>query len=259
MSRSAVFSLRRIRRQGIHPRSFRFRHFRHGRSSLRGPVTILSPGRNRLSRPAKEGRPRGGLPPENRAIGPSQLDERLRRDAQPMATVGETSMIHTQGLHSRLRPALPSCHDVDAPAHSSSGLRTPLLIQVPAVRPVTRRARRPSASATARVRASSLPYARIQPRRRLRREVRVAGSALLVVVTLALAAILLGRAPGKPVAREDSGRAPIATALRPPTVSISIEPTFQVPVALPEPEPPVVLPGYLLPDDGVEEPGHAGG
>jgi hypothetical protein len=40
-------------------------------------------------------------------------------------------------------------------------------------------------------------------------------------------------------------------------VSLSIEPTGLMPSVTPEP--PVVLPGYVLPDDGVEEPSYAGG
>jgi hypothetical protein len=41
-----------------------------------------------------------------------------------------------------------------------------------------------------------------------------------------------------------------------PTISISIEPAALVPYA--GAESPVVFPGYLLPDDGGEEPAHAG-
>jgi hypothetical protein len=41
-----------------------------------------------------------------------------------------------------------------------------------------------------------------------------------------------------------------------PTISISIEPAVLAPHA--EAESPVVFPGYLLPDDGREEPAHAG-
>jgi hypothetical protein len=41
-----------------------------------------------------------------------------------------------------------------------------------------------------------------------------------------------------------------------PTISISIEPPVLLPYA--EARPPVVFPGYLLPDDGCEEPAHAG-
>jgi hypothetical protein len=42
----------------------------------------------------------------------------------------------------------------------------------------------------------------------------------------------------------------------PPAISISIEPAALAPYA--EAESPVVFPGYLLPDDGCEEPAHAG-
>jgi hypothetical protein len=41
-----------------------------------------------------------------------------------------------------------------------------------------------------------------------------------------------------------------------PTISISIEPAALAPYA--DAESPVVFPGYLLPDDGCEEPPHAG-
>ena len=50
--------------------------------------------------------------------------------------------------------------------------------------------------------------------------------------------------------REETG------ALPPPSISISIEPTALTPYA--EVEPPVNFPGYLLPDDGREEPANAG-
>lgn len=43
---------------------------------------------------------------------------------------------------------------------------------------------------------------------------------------------------------------------RPPSISMSIEPAVLAPVV--EVEPPVVFPGYLLPDDDSEEPSHAG-
>lgn len=42
----------------------------------------------------------------------------------------------------------------------------------------------------------------------------------------------------------------------PPAVTISIEPTLSSPFR--GAESPVVFPGYLLPDDGCEEPAHAG-
>jgi hypothetical protein len=45
-------------------------------------------------------------------------------------------------------------------------------------------------------------------------------------------------------------------AAHPPSISISIEPAALAPYA--DAESPVVFPGYLLPDDGCEEPAHAG-
>jgi hypothetical protein len=50
-----------------------------------------------------------------------------------------------------------------------------------------------------------------------------------------------------------------AAADGPPAVSISIEPVLAGAPAELESEPPVVLPGYLLPADGAEEAAHAGG
>jgi hypothetical protein len=45
----------------------------------------------------------------------------------------------------------------------------------------------------------------------------------------------------------------------PPVISISVEPLGTLPHAGTEVDlPPVILPGYLLPDDGSEEPAHAG-
>ncbi len=48
----------------------------------------------------------------------------------------------------------------------------------------------------------------------------------------------------------------LAAASRPPTISLSIEPSALTPIV--EVESPVVLPGYLLPDDGCEDTHHAG-
>ena len=120
-----------------------------------------------------------------------------------------------------------------------------VLIQVPTVRAV-RQARRPSVSAMARVRSQGL----VRPRRRLRREVRLAGSVILMIAPLALAVARLFSASGSP----DDAPADFA-AVRPPAVWLSIEAPVTEPVG------PVVLPGYVLPDDGSgsEEPAHAGG
>jgi hypothetical protein len=133
----------------------------------------------------------------------------------------------------------------------------PVLIRVPQARRV-RPARRPSARASARARQSAYagPHHRPGPRRRLRREVRMAGYLLMTTGPLTLAAVLLagsGELPGAPAGAPRS----VSAAARRPSISLSIEPSSLSPVA--QPEPPVVLPGYVLPDDPVEEPSHAGG
>jgi hypothetical protein len=88
---------------------------------------------------------------------------------------------------------------------------------------------------------------------------RVAGCVLATALPLALAVALLrgapavgGDAPGRPDARSR-----IAAEIRPPAVSITLDPTTLNPLA--EPESTVELPGYLLPDEGAEEPVHEGG
>ena len=135
-----------------------------------------------------------------------------------------------------------------ASPHRYAGSSLPLLIQVPAVR-VPRQARRPSAKATERIRVHGADAIRPR-RRRLRREVRLVGSALMMVAFLALGATLLRALPSS--LADGAERSNIA-ARRAPAVFLSIEAPGR------ETEPPVVLPGYLLPDDGTEEPAHAGG
>lgn len=96
-------------------------------------------------------------------------------------------------------------------------------------------------------------------RRRLRREIRGAAYAMLVVVPMTVAPFgLLG---GRPAPSPRPGAlvveaADLGATRQPPSISISIEPTIGV--AGPEAEPPVVFPGYLLPVDDTEEPAHAG-
>jgi hypothetical protein len=51
-------------------------------------------------------------------------------------------------------------------------------------------------------------------------------------------------------------RPELTTALHPPVISISIEPVAGSSCS--EAEPPVVFPGYLLPDNDSEGPAHAG-
>jgi hypothetical protein len=118
-----------------------------------------------------------------------------------------------------------------------------------------------------------------RPRRRLRREVRVAGCALLAFMPL-VGVCMLGwpgrssellaasisdataRLHGQHAAPERGGRAWPANSRvveqlgRPSVVVLSIEPAVVAPES--DTEVPVVLPGYLLPDDSLEESSHAG-
>lgn len=114
---------------------------------------------------------------------------------------------------------------------------TGVLIQVPAL---GRRARRPAG----------------RRRRRLRREFRVAGSALAFTLPITWAFLTFGG--GRPDAR---AMPPVAvrvdTSEARPVASITLEPALAT--YPPEAEAPIVRPaGYLLPADGSEEPAHAG-
>jgi len=95
-------------------------------------------------------------------------------------------------------------------------------------------------------------------RRRLRREVRLAGYALLAILPVSMALVALAgdrwspRAPGLTVERR--GGLVESSTNRPPTCSISLEPLEPVIVNVHrELEAPVILPGYLLPADTSEE------
>ena len=153
-----------------------------------------------------------------------------------MMIVGGPAMIREQGLHPWLKRTLrPDAHERSL---------APVLIQVPLVPVLTRVTGRPAARPSAR------------PRRRLRREVRVAGYAALAALPVFLLA--LGFWEGRRSATLGSVQPPSEPGglQRPPVISISIEPVGLTPTF--DPEPPVVFPGYLLPDDGSEEPVHAG-
>jgi len=93
----------------------------------------------------------------------------------------------------------------------------------------------------------------------------MAGYTLLMASPLLLASLMLWG--GRPTVTMASARPPrevspncdakdLAAASRPPAISLSIEPYALTPYV--EVEPPVVLPGYLLPDDGCEDTDHAG-
>ena len=111
-----------------------------------------------------------------------------------------------------------------------------------------RAARRPSPRATARIRERMPLHSRVKPRRRLRREVRQAGIAILLVAPLLIAVSMLLGLP-KSNASVNS-RAGVFSDLRPPAVSLIFD------AVRPDP---VVLPGYVLPDDGAEESSHHAG
>ena len=82
------------------------------------------------------------------------------------------------------------------------------------------------------------------------------GYTLLLVSPIALAAASIPAGYSRSAASRLDDR---ATAPAAPVISLSIEPAggSSVPGAGLE-TPPVILPGYLLPDDGSEEPAHAG-
>ena len=128
-----------------------------------------------------------------------------------------------------------------APADRSA---IPVLIQVPRVSISTR----PSTRCSTRERS--------KPRRRLRREVRWALYVLGVALAPALSAVAYweGRQAALLEIRAPHAAQPEGEPL-PPRISLSIEPAVPLPPA--DPAPPVVIPGYVLPDDGLEEPAHA--
>jgi hypothetical protein len=121
---------------------------------------------------------------------------------------------------------------------AGAGVGVPVLIRVPAL------------SASAR-RTTRRPAAR--RRRRLRREVRVAATALLcgLPMTWGLLSLSAGR-PEAPVVAEARTSAEDES----PTLSISLEPTGLTPTR--DASPRVVL-EEVIPDAGSEESAHAGG
>jgi hypothetical protein len=148
-----------------------------------------------------------------------------------------------------------------------------ILIEVPAVK-----APRIRPAAMRRGGLVGRPSAR-RPRRRLRRELRLAGWVVLALAPLAsggalgwgsLASRAVDRPVGNAVAStgnrgevafplEPNWRAGEVSAgsLAPPSVVVlSIEPVVGAPAA--DAEVPIIFPGYVLPDDSLEEPAHEG-
>jgi len=121
----------------------------------------------------------------------------------------------------------------------------PILIRVPALRPPGR--------------AGGWPPVRAR-RRRLRKEVRLAGLTLMSVLPASLLLLTLGGA--RPVARPAVSQATgvpaaPARAVESCRVSLSFEPTGDPAPRAALVSVPVVFPGYLLPGDGHEESAHA--
>jgi hypothetical protein len=165
--------------------------------------------------------------------------------------------------------ALPTRPSVRAERSVSSSLL--VLIEVPAVKaPGHMRDRTRVVDRQQDWRSSSRPR-----RRRLRREVRVAGCALLALLPLvcvctvgwlsrssqALAASISNETARHAAQdQRDLDRLTNSTVAEqlglPSVVVLSIEPAAVVPG--PDKEVPVVLPGYVLPDDSLEESSHAG-
>jgi hypothetical protein len=169
--------------------------------------------------------------------------------------------------------ALPTRPRVRAERLVSNSLS--VLIEVPEVKAsVPIRRRRRVVDPQHDWRRSSRP-----PRRRLRREVRVVGCALLAFLPL-LSACTLGwqsrssqllaasisdvtaeaqfqnDAPHRPDRARPANSAAAEQLGRPSVVVLSIEPAVGTPG--PDTEIPVVFPGYVLPDDNFEESSHAG-
>lgn len=162
-------------------------------------------------------------------------------------------MNHELGLQTRPRSTRPHVHESDEPRSA-----IPVLIEVPTIHPQTRRPRRPSRTATQRIRENVYRHGSShaeRPRRRLRREFRVAGYTMVALLPLLLAVLLLRGAPTSLAASRTRG--PVTAAVRPPAISLSVEPS--TPAARTRSKPPVVFHGYLLPDDDFEDPAHAGG
>jgi hypothetical protein len=132
----------------------------------------------------------------------------------------------------------------------------PILIQVPALPALAK------VSARTGVRVRSATSLRPQRRRRrLRREVRVAAYTVMLTVPMLFSPFWFGKGlsaimPSSVPSESAAEGSRLAAGHRPPVISISIEPTTGLSGS--EAEPPVVFPGYLLPDDDSEGPDHAG-
>lgn len=125
--------------------------------------------------------------------------------------------------------------------------RQPVTVDMPRGRRI-RPARRPSSRATERIRERMPLHSRVTPRRRLRREIRQVGYALMLAAPILVAMFLLRGLPGASPSGDIRARADEAGP--PPSVSLIFD------VTRPQP---IILPGYVLPDDGNEESSHHAG
>lgn len=143
----------------------------------------------------------------------------------------------------------PDLHAVAGllPARSPSRSQVPtVLIRVPAMPSTARRAGRPTPS---------------RGRRRLRKEVRAIGSTALIVLIATLGTLPLWGSRRPAVAQgTGAGNEARAEPESPPIVSLSIAIESDAPAAAGARDlgGPAILPGYIVPDDGPEEPPHAG-
>lgn len=183
---------------------------------------------------------------------------------EPEAAAGESSVNHEHAVSTWLETAHVSfAGPVGETADGFAGSDLPVLIRVPvllAPRRGPRPARRPSERVSARFHANDFRQPRARaPRRRLRKGVRLTGYAVLATFSLAFASLMLrsGAGAATPVLRPGQDVPSIAAAIRSPAISLMIEGASWSEPA--EADRPVVLPGYVLPDDGCEEQGHAGG
>jgi hypothetical protein len=147
-----------------------------------------------------------------------------------------------------------------------------LLIEVPEVKVRRTRRARPRVADHQETRRASP----VHRKRRLRREVRIAGCAILALAPLLSAyrmdwsgrpgrvlacSIAEATAPGQPLERGADRREAFGQSALPPVSSagvvvISIEPAVAAPGT--DTKVPVVFPGYVLPDDSREETTHEG-
>ena len=177
--------------------------------------------------------------------GCEETSEVLVKDGNPGRSAGATSMSRTQSLPPIRR--VDSRHDREDARVATPAFANHVTIESQPLR-TARTARSPSARATARIREQRSLYFRVKPRRRLRREFRLLAYALKLAAPL-----MLGVAHFRGVYSERSvekSSSATINVVRPPAVSLMFEGTTTEPV---------VLPGYVLPYDGIEESSHHAG